>query len=474
MQQQELRPICVAALETAQQIARAITIVKDEECPFAVKSGGHTPYAGASNVQDGLVFDLRNLNTVELSEDKLTVSVGSGNRWIDVYSILERHGLAVAGGRVASVGISGFLLGGGLSLHNRKYGWAVNNVRNFEVVLSDGIIANVNADSHPDLFWALRGGGGNFGIVTRFDLETFPQGLIWAGTEVVAISDLASRRAALNLHEPFQWTLRSATNIMGKIFHQGLCLIGKCVHSNDFINYFVGMSQQTDTNAHILTFFCWMPEVRMIGLGGSFAYLEPVEKPQALENMTALKTFYSTVKLRTMSDFTKEMDSYTPPIYRAHWDTTTFKVNADLISKLFDIFLEETHEIKNIPNCQPSTNNQLITKDDILLSDNKGGNPMGIKAEDGPLFLFSITITYTDPADDVKIKTVAQKVMSRAKALGKEMGLHLPFQYKNYADGDTDVYAGYGTENRQKLKDIQKKYDAAGVFSRLQSGSHKV
>jgi FAD/FMN-containing dehydrogenase len=93
-------------------VSIAIVIVKDQECPFAVKSGGHSHYAGASNIDNGLVFDLRNLNTVELSEDKTIASIGPGNRWLDVYLTLEKHKLAVAGGRLSTVGVGGFLLGG--------------------------------------------------------------------------------------------------------------------------------------------------------------------------------------------------------------------------------------------------------------------------------------------------------------------------------------------------------------------------
>ncbi|OKL57497.1 hypothetical protein UA08_06895 [Talaromyces atroroseus] len=473
-QQQELHPLCIAAPETAEQIAKAIITVKDQECPFAVKSGGHAAYAGASNIQNGLVFDLRNLNSVHISEDKSIASVGSGNRWIDVYSVLQEHKLAVAGGRIASVGVGGFLLGGGLSLYSQKYGWAVDNVRNFEVVLADGAIVNANADTNSDLFWALRGGGSNFGIVTRFDLQTHPLDLVWGGTELVALSDLASRQSALNLREPFDWTLRSASNNMGRVLRQGLCFIGKCVHSRDFINHFVRMAEQPDTNAHMYTFFAWFPQLRMMGAGGSHAYLAPVAEPPAFENMTSMNTFFSTTKLRTLTDLVKELDAFTLSGYRTYWDTLTFKVDAELISKLWDIFLEETHEIKNIPNCQPATNNQLITKRHIALSEKDGGNPMGIKSEDGPLFLFSITVTYTDPMDDARMRNAAQNVMSRAKALAQEMGLYHPFVFKNYANGETDVYAGYGAESRQKLREIQKKYDSAGVFSRLQPGGHKL
>jgi hypothetical protein len=87
--------------------------------------------------------------------------------------------------------------------------------------------------------------------------------------------------------------------------------------------------------------------------------------------------------------------------------------------------------------------------------------------------VFSITITWRDPKDDAMMRIAGQKVMSRAKALATEMGLYHPFIYKNYASGETDVFAGYGAGNREKLRKIQKKYDSEGVFTRLQPGEHK-
>jgi hypothetical protein len=196
-------------------------------------------------------------------------------------------------------------------LYSQKYGWSADSVRNFEIVLADGTITNANADSHPDLFWALRGGGGNFGIVTRFDLETYPIDLVWGGTELIAFSDLAERQSALGLKESFDWTWQSASVQLGSVFRRGLCLIGKCVHSRDFIDHFVGMSQQPDTNAHLYTFLAWLPEFRMIASGGSHAYLDPVAKPTAFENMTAMNSFYSTTKIRPLTDLIQELGNFT-------------------------------------------------------------------------------------------------------------------------------------------------------------------
>lgn len=98
--------------ETAEQVAQALPVVNEHDCQFVVKSGGHSSYANGSNIDNGLVFDMHNFRSVDISDDETMVSVGTANKWIDVYTPLEEKGLTVVGGRVASVGVGGFLLGG--------------------------------------------------------------------------------------------------------------------------------------------------------------------------------------------------------------------------------------------------------------------------------------------------------------------------------------------------------------------------
>jgi FAD/FMN-containing dehydrogenase len=107
-------PVCVVQPESAEEVSRAVNIIREQECIFAVKSGGHSNHAGASNVHNGLVVDLSKLNKIEVSEDESTAFVGAGNRWQDVYLNLQERGLLVVGGRVASAGVGGFTLGGKL------------------------------------------------------------------------------------------------------------------------------------------------------------------------------------------------------------------------------------------------------------------------------------------------------------------------------------------------------------------------
>lgn len=107
-----------------------------------------------------------------------------------MYELLAKDSLAVAGGRFGTVGVSGLLLGGGFSYFSSEYGWSVSSVVNFQVVLADGAIVNANSSNNADLFWALKGGLSNFGIVTRFDMKTWPLEDIWGGSALYSASAL--------------------------------------------------------------------------------------------------------------------------------------------------------------------------------------------------------------------------------------------------------------------------------------------
>ena len=151
-------------------------------CKFAVRGGGHTPQANSgANIDGGVTIDLSALNKVELSHDNTTTLVGAGARWGNVYSYLDPLNYAVVGGRVSDVGVGGLLTGGGNSFFTARYGFACDNVVEYEIVLASGEVVRANKKTRPDLFRAMKGASNNLGIVTRFELATFPQTPFWGG-----------------------------------------------------------------------------------------------------------------------------------------------------------------------------------------------------------------------------------------------------------------------------------------------------
>jgi FAD/FMN-containing dehydrogenase len=140
---------------------------------IAVRSGGHGS-AGANNIVNGVTIDLSNLNSTSYDPDANIAKIEPGGRWGNVYADLEKDGVTVPGGRDGGVGVGGFFLGGGESFFSGNQGFGCDSVVNFEVVLANGTIVNANSTANADLWLALRGGGSNFGIVTRFDVEAIP------------------------------------------------------------------------------------------------------------------------------------------------------------------------------------------------------------------------------------------------------------------------------------------------------------
>jgi FAD/FMN-containing dehydrogenase len=167
-------PLAVARPVDGLDVRDAIRFTVAHNVAVRARSGGHS-YAGYSTLINGIVLDLRRLNAVTFDKPSGLVTVGAGAQLIDVYAGLASHGVTVPGGSCPSVGIAGVALGGGFGLASRHLGLTIDSLHAVNIVTADGSLRTVNHSSDPDLFWALRGGGGgNFGIVTEFVFQTHP------------------------------------------------------------------------------------------------------------------------------------------------------------------------------------------------------------------------------------------------------------------------------------------------------------
>ncbi|HYP55429.1 MAG TPA: FAD-binding oxidoreductase [Solirubrobacterales bacterium] len=164
------RPAVIARCVDAGDVATAVRFAAEHELPLAVRGGGHN-VAGTGVCDDGLVIDLSPMRDVRMDTAAGTVHVEGGATWADVDRVTAPLGLAVPGGVVSETGVAGLALSGGVSHQRRRDGMTIDNLAAAEVVLADGRRVRASADEHPDLFWALRGGGGNFGVVTAFELR---------------------------------------------------------------------------------------------------------------------------------------------------------------------------------------------------------------------------------------------------------------------------------------------------------------
>jgi FAD/FMN-containing dehydrogenase len=164
------RPTLVAQCAGADDVARVVAYAREADLPLAIRGGGHNG-AGLGTVDDGVVLDLSAIRGIDVDPRARTVRVGGGCTWGEVDRATHEHGLATPSGIISTTGVGGLTLGGGLGHLTRSCGLAIDNLIGADVVLASGERVHASADEHPDLFWALRGGGGNFGVVTAFEFR---------------------------------------------------------------------------------------------------------------------------------------------------------------------------------------------------------------------------------------------------------------------------------------------------------------
>jgi FAD/FMN-containing dehydrogenase len=203
------RPALIVQPVDAKGVAAVIAFAREHDLPLAIRCGGHNG-AGSGSVDDGIVCDLAQLKAISVDPATRTVRVGGGALWGEVDAATSPHGLAVPAGIISTTGVSGLTLGGGHGYLTRAHGLTIDNLVSAGVVLADGRQVTASADENPDLFWALRGGGGNFGVVTEFTFRAVPVSTVVGGPTFWALEQTDEMLAAYR-----EWLPSAPRNVSG-------------------------------------------------------------------------------------------------------------------------------------------------------------------------------------------------------------------------------------------------------------------
>ncbi|PBK85360.1 FAD-binding domain-containing protein [Armillaria gallica] len=186
---------CSVEPGSAEDVGIILGILGKTKTPFGIKGGGHSANLGFSSTT-GVQIAMARFNEVTYESATQTAVIGAGNIWDDVYEILNAQGVNVVGVRESGVGVAGLILGGGYSYLSNQYGLALDNVVAYELVAPNTTVVTVTEESDPDLFFSLKGGFNNYGIVTRFTLKAYPQGAVWGGAASYNASYISAFNAA--------------------------------------------------------------------------------------------------------------------------------------------------------------------------------------------------------------------------------------------------------------------------------------
>ncbi|PVI02241.1 putative 6-hydroxy-D-nicotine oxidase [Periconia macrospinosa] len=423
-----LSPICVLRPRTAKQVAQILKISTFSRITFAIRSGGHSPNPGWASAKDALLIDLGNLNQNSVSPDRGTASVGPGSKWNDVIAYLDPFNVTVLAGRHPNVGVGGLILGGGVSHFTPEYGLVSDTLKNVDVVLADGTIVNANAQQNADLFWALKGGGSNFGIATRFDLQTIPIRNIWFES---------------NLYAPGQ--------------------------AHALLEAFAKYQEIEDPKASII--LSLTPNYGTVGL----VYSAPVERPSVFASFYSIPVMQAAIPgtVGTVLQLNNVIASLASPIPQRQvaqhdYRGASSKVDAQLYKSVYDFWVAKAREVGEKTGSNATFVLQHIPKSAVDIGYASGGNALGLPRETQQWW--TSIMDWDDQAHDDLVRSIGIETTAKWKELSEKSGLDNSFIYMNDASRDQNPLGSYPPEIIARLKAIARKYDPQGIFQNLQNG----
>jgi FAD/FMN-containing dehydrogenase len=415
------RPRVIARCAGAADVAAAVRFARERDLEIAVRGGGHN-VAGTAVCDDGIVIDLSAMRAVSVDPAERTAQVQGGALWGDVDHETQAHGLATTGGIIGHTGVGGLSLGGGIGWLMRKHGLAIDNLVEAEVVTAEGDILRASANDHSDLFWALRGGGGNFGVVSSFRFRLHPLGpTVLAGPVFWAAEDTAD---VLRFYSEF---VADAPDELGTVIRLGT------------IPPLPAISHELHFRPAIAVACC---------------YAGPVDDGERI--VRALRRFgtplVDLVGPTLYVDHQSGLDDTVPHGWHYYWKATSFTT---LSHEVIDVIAEHAYLARS-----PRSYAAMF---------HMGGAvarvPRNATAFPGRDVAHNIIIDAVWLAD--QDDTVGTFETGWARGFLQALQPHRAGVYVNFLDSDDDtsrVREAYGDDTYMRLAEIKARYDPANVF----------
>ncbi|KAJ0364150.1 hypothetical protein COL154_005141 [Colletotrichum chrysophilum] len=450
--------------ETTEQVSSAVQILEFFQRKFAIRGLGFTSHPGMAGIEDGVLIALEKMNAISVSPSKEVVSLGPGNNWGRVYETLESQGLAATGGELAVVGISGLLIGNGFSQFLSSRGFSSADVANFEVVLAGGKVVNANATENEDLWWALKGGSNNFGIVTRFDMNTFPlPNGVWSGT--LSYNQSQADAALESFYDMQTGPLLDDPHLTVTCLEMIIPAIGLTT---------IDLATSTDKT----------------NFTGSYpAAIKPLLDAEPISTNMSRKTLTTLATQDVTPEF---LSVCTKRINRANVnvkaDKELYKEISTLLFTHYGSSALEEHTIGLSWN--------PVTPHTVRETNRKGGNPAGWQeinqncqyilspawssevesyeacADQKPAI--NLRTNWANSADDAAAIQMDDAFVAKITELARKRNALMPNQWLNNAAENVDVMKSYGEDNFERLRSVSDKYDAEKTFQRLCPGGYKL
>ena len=349
----------------------------------------------------------------------------------------------------------GLILGGGISHFSNRRGWACDNVVSYELVTASGIAINVSATSYTDLYWALRGGGNNYGVVTNFKLVVFAQGEMWGGQRIYTEDKFP---VVLDAITHFAVTGSAVDPDAAQIVVCSLNLVSHSLYSisdtlQTFANY-PGVGKVAFANLH---------------------YAKPMANASVFAAWNNITAIDDTTGLRTMGGMADLLNQGAPvPGAYESWWGISLKLDRRLLDFVVDTFFTQVATVADVEQIFVIMAIQPITEGEMKAMQKNGGNALGLDPEHGPYFVLNFNPAWIKAEDQDKFFKVVSDVIDMVKTEAKRRNLDNSFIYLNYASEYQDPIGSYGAANKERLQNISKKYDPAQVFQYLQPGGFKL